>query len=143
MHDPLLEDPRWLALAFHEVRRMLRADGQMAQSERSFLGHLPLSRSAVKAGLVAEDTQLTAAGTKALGDALLTAQQALNHTQKLRLITLLYQAAMSDGVYRPEEAEVMIRVAALLGLSEVDIQGHLGNIADAESIDLPPPEDTL
>ncbi len=142
MNDPLLQDSRWLALAFHQVRRILRADGQMAEVERAFLGHLPLSRAAVNAGLVAEDTQLTAAGMAALGDALLTAPIALEHGQKLRLITLLYQAAMSDGEYRPEEDTVLRRTAALLGLTEGDIAGHLGNIADAESIDLPPPEDT-
>lgn len=124
------------ALLFH----VMKADGETRQIERDKLTsaltqYFGLKDDEVKKLIKAAE----AADAEAIDLANFSAvlRRKLDHKARIEFVTLMWELVYADGEVREIEADIMWRVAGLIGLSESDlneIEAHVGKMDDGDSV---------
>jgi hypothetical protein len=126
------------AFGFQVARRIVDADDILDYSEVELLGTLFPSEVLQQTGLMSSEGHFTPLLKSAYDEALIELPNHLPHSEKLELLTSLYQTCMADGELHPGEMQVLTDAATKLGVSSGQLREHLDAIALGHGADVPP-----
>lgn len=111
------------AFALATVRRIVDADGVVAESEKEFLANL-FSAEELSALWLDDDAMVDALAR----DAAKLLPPLLGHHEKLALLSMFYAASYADGRVEVRELKVLKEAAATLGLDPREVVAQLKRI---------------
>ena len=125
-----------LAFSWHIAKEITDADLEIAEGEEAWMSKVFPRDTLVDAGFIDSDGKATSEFESCLGEALAMLPEVLPLSEKLIMLTTLFEGTLADDDFHHEEGNVLVKAASLLGVRPSELDEHLASLDQVGEVEL-------